>query len=565
MNAPSRRLSPAVAAALAPLAAAGSGLSVLLAHPPAARWWTTFLAAPLLLGALHLDATAAAASGRAVRAVRLGLVAGVTTFAPLLSWLIMPAGYVGWALLVAVQAAWIGVLALVLKVALDHPALPVVAAVAWTGIDAWRSIMPLNGFEWGAIAYAHVEASWMLPVARIVGGRGITFLVVLIGAAAYLLMRRTVEQVRAREDRSVEEALRPTRPAAVMLVGGLLVSVLATIEPPAEAGSLDILVAQGNDIRHWEEPAADAPMTITTNLRDDTVAAIEQDGPPDLTVWPESSIDRDPSTERGAALAPLVDDAAAASGRLFAGASLDGPDPATERFVTGLLFDGAADAEVDRYVKRRLVPFGEYVPFRPLVGWFPPLEQIPRDAVPGPEPQAVEVVDGVRAAVVICFETLFPTVVRSNVLAEDEPAELLVTITNDASFGISGEAAQHLAQTQMRAVETGRWAVHAALSGSSAFVDPQGRTYQETPLFERATIRMDVPLVEGQTPFLVLGDWLGTATRLAVLGLLAVAVLAGRRRRQAPADHEIAAGDPHEDDTAALTGGGSDGPTRRSR
>jgi apolipoprotein N-acyltransferase len=530
----------AVAAAAAPLAAAASGLALTLAHPPVGAWWLTFAAAPLLLLALHLDASAAERDGRAVRSARLGLVMGAAAFGPMLSWLILPAGYLGWALLVATQAAWMAVLAIVLRLALGHPALPVVAAVAWVGVDAWRAVVPLNGFEWGAIAYAHVDGSWMLPVARLVGGRGITFLVVVVGVAAFVMVRRTVAGLRARESGPFEDALGPTRAPAALLVGGLLVSVLATIEPPAEDGSLDILVVQGNDIRHWEEPADDAPLTITTNLRDDTVAAVERDGSPDLTVWPESSIDRDPATPRGASLAPLVDDAAAASGRLLAGASLDGPDPATERFVTGLLFDGAADAEIDRYVKRRLVPFGEYVPFRPVIGWFPPLEQIPRDAVPGEDPQAVEVVDGVRAAVVVCFETLFSDVVRTNVLADDEPAELLVTITNDASFGISAEPAQHLAQTRLRAVETGRWAVHAALSGSSAFIDPQGATYQDTPLFERATIRMDVPLVEGRTPFLVLGDWLGIGGRLAVLGMVALAAIGARRRRAAAGDLDAA-------------------------
>jgi apolipoprotein N-acyltransferase len=94
---------------------------------------------------------------------------------------------------------------------------------------------------------------------------------------------------------------------------------------------------------------------------------------------------------------PLVDEAAAASGLLLSGASLDGPDPATERLIAALVFEDGFE-EVDRYVKRRLVPFGEFVPLRPLLDWFPPLEQIPRDAVPGEGPQAVTVAPGIEAA-----------------------------------------------------------------------------------------------------------------------------------------------------------------------
>jgi apolipoprotein N-acyltransferase len=520
----------------APASAAAAGLAVLVAHPPVGWWWTSFLAPALLLVALSLDASAAGAEHRGVRAARLGALAGIVAYAPMLSWLILPAGYVGWGLLVLTQTAWTALLAVLVRPALGTVWLAPITALAWTGVDAWRAVVPLNGFEWGALKFAHVDGSWLLPMARLVGGRGITLFTVLIGAAAFVVVRDTWRVVREREGRPVDEALRGTNRPIAVLVGALLVSVLATVEPPSVSGrTLDVLVAQGNDIRHWEEPAPDdTPLTITTNLRDQTLAAIERDGQPDLTVWPESSIDRDPGTARGAPLVPLVDEAAAASGTLLSGASLDGPDPATQRLITALVFEDGFE-EVDRYVKRRLVPFGEFVPLRPLLDWFPPLEQIPRDAVPGEGPQAVTVAPGVEAAVIICFETLFGDIVRSNVLAGDDPAEVVFSLTNDASFGDSAEPAQHLAQSRLRAVETGRWVVHGALSGASAFVDPEGVASQVTPLFTQTTIRADVPLVEGLTPFLRIGDVLGVAARLGALVLAVVAVLMGwRRRRPAP-------------------------------
>jgi apolipoprotein N-acyltransferase len=523
---------------VAPTLAAAAGLALLVAHPPVGWWWTTFLAAPLLLGALTVDAADALGQARPARAGRLGLLTGLVAYGPMLSWLILPAGYVGWGLLVVIQAAWMAVVALLVRPVLGTWWLAPVTAVAWTGIDAWRGILPLNGFEWGAIAFAHVDGSWLLPVARLVGGRGITFLTVLIGAAGFVVVGTTWQSVRGRGDRSVEEAMRSSSPAVGLLVGALLVSVLATIEPPAPTGeTLDILVVQGNDIRHWEEGRpADTPLAITTNLRDLTLEAIERDGRPDLTVWPESSLDRDPTTDRGAPLRVLADEAARASGLLVAGASLDGPDPATDRLITAVTYEDGA-GEVDRYVKRRLVPFGEYIPLRPLFAWFPPLEQIPRDAVPGDEPQSTTVADGVDAAIVICFETLFGSIVRSNILAGDEPAQLVLSLTNDASFGDSAEPAQHLAQSQLRAVETGRWVVHGALSGASAFIAPDGVPSQVTGLFTLATIRADVPLVAGLTPYLVIGDVVGWVTRMLVLALGAVALATawGRRRTAATA------------------------------
>lgn len=527
--------------ALAPVLAAASGLALLAAHPPVGWWWTTFLHPPLLLAALWVERGSAGPSLPWLRSARLGLLTGLVAFGPMLSWLIAPAGYVGWTLLVGVQGVWFGLLAAILGRFLDRPLLPVLAALAWTGLDAWRGIVPLNGFEWGAIAYAHTDGSWFLPMARLVGGRGITFTVVLIAVAGAVAVRRTIPPVRDRGDRPMEQALSGTTLPLGLLVGGLLVSVLATIEPPPTDGSLDVLLVQGNDIRHWERSVDDAPTTIATNLRDQTLAAIGEGPPPDLTVWPESSLDRDPTSDRGANLGALADEAAQVAGEVIAGATLDGPDPATERFIAALQFNGGF-AEHDRYVKRRLVPFGEYIPAREFLDWFPPLEQVPRDAQPGGAPQQLTTAQQVRVAVLICFETLFSDILRSNVLAGEEPAQLVLALTNDASFRDSAEPAQHLAQSQLRAVETGRWVVHGSLAGSSAFVDPDGVIHDATPLFELATIRREVPLAAGLTPFLVIGDVVGWLTRASLLVLLAMAWLQARRHRTAAADGSDASG-----------------------
>ena len=509
------------------------GLLLLVAHPPVGWWPTSFLAPALLLAALELEARAASAAGRRPRSGRLGVAFGVVAFGPMLTWLILPAGYVGWALLVLVQAGFMGLVALLGGRVLDRWWLAPAFALAWTGIDAWRSIFPMNGFEWGAIQYAHVDGSWLLPLARIGGGRAITLLVVLISALAFEVVRRTARALAAAEDRhGYEAALGSTRGAVGALVAALLVSVLATIEPPAETGeAMDILAVQGNDIRHWEEPDPDPPTRITTAMRDLTLDAVEEDGEPDLVVWPESSIDRGIYTERGAHLRPMVEEVATSVPRLLAGANLDGPDPQTEWLNTALLFEEDFPHE-DAYVKQRLVPFGEYIPFRPLFDWFPPLDQVPRDGLPGPSGQTMDLGD-VRAGVVICFETLFTDITRDAVHGGGDPAELLIVITNNASFGDSAQPEQHLTQTRLRAVEMGRYGVHGAISGSSAFVDPQGGMHQVTPTFELATIRQQLPLVEGMTPYLRVGDVVGTATRALVAVALAAMLLLWVRGRRA--------------------------------
>jgi apolipoprotein N-acyltransferase len=114
--------------------------------------------------------------------------------------------------------------------------------------------------------------------------------------------------------------------------------------------------------------------------------------------------------------------------------------------------------------------------------------------------------------------------VRSNVLAGEDPAQVVFSLTNDASFGDSAEPAQHLAQSRLRAVETGRWVVHGALSGASAFVDPEGVASQVTPLFTQTTIRAEVPMVAGSPRSCGSGTCSASRRGSAVLALAVLAL-----------------------------------------
>lgn len=96
------------------------------------------------------------------------------------------------------------------------------------------------------------------------------------------------------------------------------------------------------------------------------------------------------------------------------------------------------------YVKRVLVPFGEYVPWRGQPGRLPPLQAIPRDGISGPGPQVFNI-DGVPVGPVTCYESIFPGLVRDQVRAG---AQVLVVSTNTASFGRTPASRQHLAFSQ---------------------------------------------------------------------------------------------------------------------
>jgi apolipoprotein N-acyltransferase len=507
-----------------------SGVALFAAHPPLGVAPAAYLVAPLLVAAWRVlgagdarvvDAPVAPAGATA----GVALVAGLIGYGGMISWLIAPAGVVGYGLLVLVQAGWIAVWAIVVRPFVAWRAFPLIAASAWVGMDTLRGEFPLSGFRWGALADSQVDGAWLLPLARVLGASGVTFFVVLLGIA---LMDALLGMWRGDREH-------PPQAPIVQAVGAALVATLITVGPPPTEGTLDVLAVQGNDIEHWVAQVDNPPLAITSNLHRLTLEAVARGGAPDLVVWPESAIDRDPARPAWTVLGELADDAAAAAGTLVAGVSLDGPDdPARERIVGAWLLgpEGHTSPE-DLYVKRRPVPFGEYVPGRALLSWIPALDQVPRDAVAGAGAQAFEVAPGVWAAVAICFETLFSDLVRTNVRAGDVDASIVLAITNDAAFQRSAEPDQHLAQSRMRAVETGRWVVHAALSGSSAFVDPEGRLHDATDLFTQAVIRRDVPLAVGPTPYLRIGDVTGLAGAMVMVLLLGhrlLASIAARRR-----------------------------------
>lgn len=502
----------------------GAGLAGWAAHPPVGVWWLVVLVVPMLLAALDRTATAVGAA-RPGRARLVGFTVGALTFTPMLVWLIAPAGVAAWLLLSAVMAAWWMLIAHLLRHRLRGPWVVLLAPVVVTGVESWRGRVPMRGFGWGSIAYPHVEGSPLLPLARVVGESGLVFVTALIGALGWYAF------VRLRAHRGAGRGwapgrLRPAAPPAVAIVVIVGASALLAPAPPATAGrTLDLLAVQGNDLLDFDGTRTDERLIITSQMLERTRAALDADGPADLVIWPESSVDRDPFRPSGQHLRPFVEEAAAlAGGDLLAGMILDGPRP-SEQFVNAGVVVAPGLEVRDRYVKRQVVPFGEYVPFRSLLGDLGPFQQVPRDAVPDGGPTTVRAA-GADLAVVICFETSFTEVVRENVrAAADGDAELLVAITNDASFGQSSESAQHVAQSRLRAVETGRWAVHAALSGGSALIDPAGGVHAATGLFEQATIRADVPLVEGTTPYLVLGDVVGLLSRWAVVALVVLDLL----------------------------------------
>jgi apolipoprotein N-acyltransferase len=210
-------------------------------------------------------------------------------------------------------------------------------------------------------------------------------------------------------------------------------------------------------------------------------------------------------------------------------------DPDGRQRTTALLFDGTGEL-VGRYDKVHLVPFGEYVPFRRWLSWIGALRQIPVDRAPGRSVRILSVPGLPPFGAPICFENGFPAIPRAMVR---EGAAFLVVNVNNASYGFSAASDQHLQMSRIRAVETGRWVVNAAISGISAFIRPDGRVVSHTELFRPGILRGTVIASDERTLYVRLGDWLPW---LCLGWVFAAAGARPRRRTARPAPPALAPG-----------------------
>lgn len=172
------------------------------------------------------------------------------------------------------------------------------------------------------------------------------------------------------------------------------------------------------------------------------------------------------------------------------------------------------------YRKRHLVPFGEFIPLG--FHWILAILHIPMgDFSRGTASQPPVVADGLRLGVAICYEDLF----GEEVIDQLPAAQVLVNVSNDAWFGKSFAAEQHLQASQMRALESGRWMVRSTNTGASAAIDERGLVVARLPEFISGTLVQNVVPRQGATPYV---RW-GNAPVVWMLAIIAALAIARRR------------------------------------
>ena len=369
---------------------------------------------------------------------------------------------------------------------------------SWQGIGGPWAVFGASQWQHPAIlALAAIGGVWLVSFALVAANTGL--LVALIGRSAVIRLTGIAAALVAIAAGPVAFALTAPAPVARPLT-------IALVQPG---------IVDGPAIRLARNEA------LTTG----------QAGRADLFVWAESSVGYDLADHR-ALLASVEATARTAGADILA--NQDALNAAGAKSKQATLISGTGIR--GRYVKTRLVPFGEYIPFRPVLGW---LDKISRAAaqnvVPGTGAHVLRATlpdgQGLTLGPLICFESAFPDMSRVDA---DHGAQVIVYQTSDSTFQASWAPAQHAALSAVRAAETGRPAVQAALTGDSAAFDARGRllAWAGTSYRGVALVRLELPPASARTIYDRLGDYVpwiavGIAALAALTGLVR-----GRSRRR---------------------------------
>ena len=496
------------------MGAAGGGLLLYLSFPPRTVWWLALPAFALLWLVLH---------GRRGRgAFGWGFVFGLAFLLPLLTWIGSLVGAVPWVALCVFEALFVAAGGWGMAMVSRLRVAPLWAAAVWIAAEALRARVPFGGLPWGRVGFGQPDGP-LLPLAAIGGEPLLSFATVLAGLALGEIIRRLVLR---RGPRSV---------AVPALVGVLAVAAgpLAALVP-ATAGTpertVTIAAVQGNvprlglDFNAQRRAVLDNHVRVTEQLAADVAAGRQPR--PDLVIWPENSSDIDPL--RNADAAAQIDRAARAVGvPILVGAVLRNPDGQTTS-NSSLVWEAGVGV-VERNDKRRIQPFGEYMPWREFFRHFSSYVDRAGYFVPGPGPGAVDMA-GVRVGIAICWEIAFDDLVADSV---DAGATVLAVPSNNATFGLTEMTYQQLAMSRVRAVEHDRSVIVATTSGVSATITPDGTvtasTKQFTPdvLVDRTALR-DTTTIASR--WRSVPEWVLVALGVGAVGVALVSRRRGMRR-----------------------------------
>ncbi len=417
------------------------------------------------------------------------------------------------------------------------------APFLWVTLE-WVRTHLFSGLPWVLLGYSQYQTLPIIQIADHTSVYGVSFLVVLVNVAltelALWVWKRGDFSRAGKGDRHAPDDARGepvpvpwlTPALAVLAVlGAFSYGTAALKAAPVSPAMLQIGLVQANidQARKW-----DAAFRRESLDRYERLTAAASTGA-DLVVWPEAATPFLFEREVGYRT-EIVQLVRSHQVPLILGSPTVRFYPDGRPYLLNSAYVLNKDGEiVGRYDKRHLVPFGEYIPLRPLLFFLEKLVVGIGDFERGTGPALLTVPASgasmdpgrpLRFGMAICYEVIFPDLVRHFV---QEGADVMVTITNDAWFGHSAAPYQHFGMVVLRAVENRVAFARAANTGISGFIDPYGHILQATPIFEELAVTGSIPYGRAETFYTRYGDLFAYSCAI-IAGIFFAATLWPRRR-----------------------------------
>jgi apolipoprotein N-acyltransferase len=381
-----------------------------------------------------------------------------------------------------------------------------VMPAAWVSVEWLRGVI-FTGFPWLTLGYAHSESP-LAGYAPLFGVYGVSLVAAVSAGLVVWLWQACYPKLGIKFSKPPSPALTRERVrwplilSALSLLWGIgaLLRTVGWTQPHGEPFS--VVLVQGNIAQNLKFNEDALVGTLETYRR------LVSQNEARLTVLPETALPLLRHEVPPTLVKQLSNHARQNGGDVLIGSfELDHGS-----YYNSIFTLGAADEQ--HYRKQHLVPFGEFIPLRPLLGWFiNGVLNIPMgDLARGDELQAPLDVAGQHVAVNICYEDVF----GEEIIRALPQATLLVNVSNDAWYGHSHAAAQHNQISQMRAMESGRMMLRATNTGVTSMIGADGKVLQRLPQHVEAVLLGMAQGYDGSTPY---ARW-GNATVLLLIALM---------------------------------------------
>jgi len=363
--------------------------------------------------------------------------------------------------------------------------LAISAPILW-GLSDWVRSWIFTGFPWLTLGYSQVPHSPLAGYLPIIGVYGVSVLTALIAACIAIWLANKQQTSRIYKRNAIITI-------TLLMSSGLILKTVEWSSPIGKPFTASLM--QGNitqDIK-WSPDAAESTLSLYVDMTQRSQA--------DLIILPETAL-----PVLASQLDPAISDALSTHAKTHNSNIIVGMvdyKHDTQQYFNSAFSLGSDPIQV--YSKNHLVPFGEFIPLKQWIGWIyrdwlnMPLSDMSR----GGTQQRPMLLGNQKVAVNICYEDVF----GEEIIRQLPEATVLVNISNDAWYGQSFAADQHMQFSQARALETGRMMLRSTNTGATAMIDQHGYVLAHAPHDVKTTLNVTAQGYQGATPYVTWGNW----------------------------------------------------------